>query len=47
MSGRTREQIGVVEMPMISGQESVVVTDVPQEQSSERKGGDIELAKIS
>ena len=44
------EQIGVIEMPKISGLESVVATNDPQEQSSERKGeriGVIALAKIS
>ena len=38
MSERTGEQVGVFEMSKIFGQESVVVTNVPQEQSSERKG---------
>ena len=49
MSERTREQIGVTEVSKVSGQENVVVTNVPQEQPSERKGeriGDIELPKI-
>ena len=50
LSGRTGEQIWVIEMPKIVGQESVVVTSVPQERSSERKGEQIrviELPKIS
>ena len=43
------EKFGVIEVSKTSNEESVMVTNVPQEQSSERKGGPIgviELPKI-
>ena len=50
MSERTGEQTGVIEMPKICAQESIVVTSVFREQFSERKCeriGVFELPKIS
>ena len=48
ISERRCEQFGVIEVSKISGQESVVVASVPQEQPFEMKGewiGDIEFSQ--